>query len=559
MMTSKDQAQAQDQDQDQDQYLTQCICEPGFFFSEIEKISNPLATRRLIQSIQVFSKDKNLSLMRDNSNSSQQTGGGQSAQPALLSLENCSDEKLLQYAMITDNINSIPAARLSRWMREKLSADPLEEEIKQLITREHAALNLLIISAVRNKDYRFLRILFDIKDSFLLIRMYLNQWCLNLAQADLHKFNLSDTNLSYTDLSGANLSEANLSNTKLICAKLRAAIRAANLSKANLSGADLSIADLTGANLSSANLSNARLFEANLFCTDLSTTDLTGANVSKANLSGANLPRAILAKANLSGFNLSGLNLSGADLSGANLGSATLGGTDLSFAHLAGANLSGANLVDPDANLYGADLLGADLSGADLSGADLSFAYLIGANLSKANCGNAKFNEYTIFPTEKDKLPNFLPSSNDLKDLQTALNKLQQYTQHNPRRDLIKEIKEHVADEITQRLQLLDDDRKKTLTELASQHPFLLLVPQQVTSGVGFFPRIPPSAEQARLPAVRPSEDNDPVSDKESNHGNPVRNLDPEDERDADDERREQQSCAGEKPRMESSIHRSGR
>lgn len=77
--------------------------------------------------------------------------------------------------------------------------------------------------------------------------------------------------------------------------------------------------------------------------------------------------------------------------------------------------------------------------------------------MSGAHCENAKFNEGTQFPATPDKLPNFLPHSNTLEDLQTALDNLQQYTQNHPSRSLIQQ---HVIDEIIQGLRSLDNDRK---------------------------------------------------------------------------------------------------
>lgn len=95
----------------------------------------------------------------------------------------------------------------------------------------------------------------------------------------------------------------------------------------------------------------------------------------------------------------------------------------LSNAYLQGSNLKAVSLEKSDlrhakllnTNLFGASLRGADLEWADLEGANLEGAELAEANLKAVNLRQIRHNDYTIWPSKKEKLIEVRNLPEDLK------------------------------------------------------------------------------------------------------------------------------------------------
>ena len=175
---------------------------------------------------------------------------------------------------------------------------------------------------------------------------------------DLFDANLRGARLDKSNLSGANLRGADLAH---------ATLRGANLSRVDLSRADLHHAKINYAHLSRAKLQHATLIHTNASQTDFSHTELNGADLSHARLPSADLSYAQASAANLSHTMLHDANLSHIRASHANFSRASLISSDLSYARLGHANLSGAHVT-------AADLSHAELGQTILSGTKIGRA-----------------------------------------------------------------------------------------------------------------------------------------------------------------------------------------
>lgn len=117
-----------------------------------------------------------------------------------------------------------------------------------------------------------------------------------------------------------------------------------------------------------------------------------------------------LSRADLSRADFTNADLSGVMFMETQLEEAFLGRADLREAYLRSANLRAASLGSADlqnaflmrANLQNAFLGNANLRGANLQEANLRTTDLQGANLQGANLDQAKYNEYTKWPSGFD-------------------------------------------------------------------------------------------------------------------------------------------------------------
>lgn len=123
--------------------------------------------------------------------------------------EKSTDKELIHYAVITDDINLIPQARLDKWLSENVT-DDLNATI-EMLKKNPFALNLLVIALVRQptvtRNEQTIRVVLSKRNKL----NQCDQAFLNLRGADLRGADLRGADLSRADLSRADLRGADLS------------------------------------------------------------------------------------------------------------------------------------------------------------------------------------------------------------------------------------------------------------------------------------------------------------------------------------------------------------
>ena len=113
---------------------------------------------------------------------------------------------------------------------------------------------------------------------------------LNLAEADLSKFNLNNAHLQYSDLSGANVSNSTFNGASLYCINFYDA----NLENSNFSSTSDRTTVLSGALMTKARMDGAKFVRTDLRSANLSEAQIRGADFSAADLYNTNFFRAIV-------------------------------------------------------------------------------------------------------------------------------------------------------------------------------------------------------------------------------------------------------------------------